>query len=130
MHMLKILIFILSIICDCGESKFFGLPCRHELALCVMYFKDPDVLNFEKRWEIKYFNFEEVQLSEEEKSQLELEIPEKKKRGPGRIAKSESNNNQESQKNKSSKKRKASKSQGERKNVKAVRLTPNNSNQN
>jgi len=37
-----------------------------------MLFKDPAILFFEKRWEIKYFKFEEIKLNGEEKESLNV----------------------------------------------------------
>jgi len=54
-----------KIYCECNDSTFYGIPCRHELALCITALKDPNILHFEKRWEIKYFKFEEIDFKEE-----------------------------------------------------------------
>jgi len=48
------------ITCDCKESVFEGLPCRHEL--CI-YFKEMlsiCQLNFNKRWTLSFFNQEDL----------------------------------------------------------------------
>ena len=61
-----------KIFCDCDESIFYGIPCRHELSLCIILFKDPMILFFKKRWEIKYFNFEEVKYKDDKKEDLNV----------------------------------------------------------
>ena len=64
--------------CTCRESTYDGVPCSHELALCALKLKDSKLLYFAKRWEISYFNFEEIveeeKKEEEEKEQNELEM--------------------------------------------------------
>jgi len=56
--------------CSCLESNFDGVPCRHELAMCILKFKDPMTLYFAKRWEIKYFNFTEPQIHQSSSNQV------------------------------------------------------------
>jgi len=53
-----------KIFCDCKESVYFGLPCRHEMVICMKIFHDFQILHFEKRWEINYYKFEEVKEEE------------------------------------------------------------------
>jgi len=40
----------------------YGIPCRHELAICILLLKDHLILYFEKRWRCDYFIFEEVEV--------------------------------------------------------------------
>jgi len=59
-------------LCECGESKYQGYPCRHEMSICVHIIKDPQILHFEKRWRIDFFKPEEKKdtLSNEEEAKL------------------------------------------------------------
>ena len=45
--------------CSCKEGNFGCVPCQHEIALCAIKLKDPNLLYFAERWQIKYFNFQE-----------------------------------------------------------------------
>ena len=63
-----------NILCQCKESIFEGVPCRHELALCLHILKDPKVLFFESRWKKDYCGIEnQKENKEENKENIEKE---------------------------------------------------------
>ena len=59
--------------CSCKESKFEGIPCRHELCVYVKGSKALSNLNFHKRWTKQYFNIEQLPDKEDEGIEGELE---------------------------------------------------------
>ena len=50
--------------CSCKGGNFGGIPCQHEIALCALKFKDPNLLYFAKRWEINYFEYKNEEVHE------------------------------------------------------------------
>lgn len=44
--------------CSCEESVFEGLPCRHEISICVKSNFSLENLYFAERWRKEYFNVE------------------------------------------------------------------------
>ena len=54
-----------KLICDCGDDTYIGIPCRHLIAVVVKDNKyGVNVLKFQKRWEINYFQ-ESVEASDD-----------------------------------------------------------------
>ena len=45
-----------KILCQCKESIYEGLPCRHELALIIHVLKDSQLFPFELRWKQNYYH--------------------------------------------------------------------------
>ena len=58
--------------CECKESFYEGLSCRHELAVYVLTDKDFEKLHFNTRWEINYFVPKNVE-EEQDKQELHVE---------------------------------------------------------
>ena len=55
--------------CSCQESLYEGLPCRHEICICVKEDMPISYLNIHDRWQQHYFTptaFETISDSEEE----------------------------------------------------------------
>ena len=59
------------VLCQCKESTYEGLPCRHELALCLHLLKDPKLLFFESRWRKDFYKPKEEKQNEEQKDDEE-----------------------------------------------------------
>jgi len=51
--------------CDCFESEFEGLPCKHELCIYIKECKPFKCLRIIKRWELSYFNPELISHEED-----------------------------------------------------------------
>jgi len=49
-----------KLVCDCLESCFEGIPCRHELCVYIKGTKPVNLLNFQKRWTKEYFDVTSV----------------------------------------------------------------------
>jgi len=65
--------------CECQESLYEGIPCRHEFCIFIKETMDLKNLNFAERWTKNYFSRENVsELEEEEKEEDILEILEVK----------------------------------------------------
>ena len=67
--------------CSCRESVYDGVPWRHELAICLTFFKkNLGILNVSKRWRQDYFDFGDPSLSEEDELEEDEEgkVEEKK----------------------------------------------------
>jgi len=59
-----------KLICDCNDSIFYGLPCRHQLAIAIKTNDfNYDYLPFAKRWSKNYYKdtFEEPEMLNLEK---------------------------------------------------------------
>ena len=56
--------------CDCLESIFEGLPCKHELCIYIKESQPISALNIAERWTLEYFKPEDIcsheEFSEEE----------------------------------------------------------------
>ena len=46
--------------CDCLESIYEGIPCRHELCVYLKSSLEISKLNFNQRWNIDYFQTEDL----------------------------------------------------------------------
>jgi len=57
--------------CECKESIYEGLPCRHELCVYIKDTLDIENLHIQQRWTRDYF--EEKELSEDSSSEGESE---------------------------------------------------------
>lgn len=59
------------LVCDCKESVFEGLPCRHELCIYIKETLEIKSLNFQKRWTRDYFEYKELNedISSEEENE-------------------------------------------------------------
>jgi len=55
-----------QLICSCNESVFEGLPCRHELSVCIKVNISFDSLQIAKRWTKEFFKIENLPKDDEE----------------------------------------------------------------
>ena len=64
-----------KLICDCLETVYDGIPCRHELCLYIKESLPVSVLNLNDRWSLPYFDPDNLAPidgeSEEEKETFE-----------------------------------------------------------
>ena len=68
------------LICNCNESVYEGLPCRHELCILIKESKTLSNLKINQRWTKEYFsqdNLSDVSDSEEEEEEEEEKEEEK-----------------------------------------------------
>ena len=56
-----------------------GAPCCHEIALCINLLKDPNLLFFEPRWKISYYQVKNESGGGEEEKIKDEEVPKTKK---------------------------------------------------
>ena len=49
-----------KLFCDCMESTFEGLPCKHEFCIYIKESKHISMLNISQRWSLEYFNPETI----------------------------------------------------------------------
>jgi len=53
------------LICSCLESKFEGLPCRHEFSILIKQTIPITYLNIQPRWKKDFFIPEELPIDDE-----------------------------------------------------------------
>ena len=62
------------LICNCLESNYEGIPCRHEICVFIKETKSTSCLNINARWTSQFFNveqLEEIGESEDEEENVQ-----------------------------------------------------------
>jgi len=57
-------------VCNCQESVFEGLPCKHELCIYIKENGTFHQLNIQQRWKLEYFNpseLSDISISDDER---------------------------------------------------------------